>query len=313
MEDNTEEKTEEKTEKSEEIIEEMIGEREEEKRPSDGKFYRGLLTAFIIGVIMILGALVYLWFLLKDYEMCLADNMVSAISEKYSGDDIYYYEDSQRGSDLKRYHVQDGNKRLATVILEPEGERTAFDHQRYRVVSIQNEKYHENDVMQIVAEIPEEPVEEEPAPEENSVSSDSVSGDRAEETEEEVSLPVTPEEEEAVTQLAKSYVNVYAPFSTIKEIGDLRSKVLSHIKKDTNLYTRLQSYSNNWGQNVSSYDFGETVVTNIKKTGEHTYSCDVASVFITNSADWGVKRSYDLTYIMEMEETDGKLLLTSVE
>ena len=54
-------------------------------------------------------------------------------------------------------------------------------------------------------------------------------------------------------------------------------------------------------------------VTNIKKTGENTYKCDVASEFITSNADWGVKRSYDLTYIMEMEETDGKLLLTSVE
>ena len=40
------------------------------------------------------------------------------------------------------------------------------------------------------------------------------------------------EEEEAVKQLAESYVKVYAPFSTIKDIGDLRSRVLALIKND---------------------------------------------------------------------------------
>ena len=272
----------------------------------------------MVGVILIAGALVYLWFLLKDYEICLADNIAAEVADGYDGEDIYYYEDSDRSSDLKRYHVQDGDRRLATVILEPEGGKTSFNHQRYRVVSIINEKNHEDDIMQPVPDPPAEPAPEDETLQDpgaaKAVSGDSVSGNDAEKTdEEEPSLPVTDEEEEAVKQLAESYVNVYAPFSTIKEIGDLRSKVLSHIRKDTNLYNRLQNYRNDWGQNVSSYTVSDTVVTNIKKTGENTYKCDVASVFTTNSADWGVKRSYDLTYIMEMEETDGKLLLTSVE
>lgn len=287
----------------------------EEKKPNDTKFYKGLLTAFLICLVLIIGALAYLWFFLKDYEECLAENVASKISKEYSGSDIYYYEDSERGSDLKRFRIQDGDRRLATVILEPEGEKTGFDHQKYRIVSIQNEKHHEDDIMQIVEEPAPEPEEEE-MPEEEALSENmaddgTVSGDEA--GEEEVSLPITAEEEEAVKQLAESYVKVYAPFSTIKDIGDLRSRVLALIKNDTNLYTRLKAYSNNWGQNVNGYDFGETVVTNIKKTGENSYRCDVASEFITSSADWGVKRSYDLTYIMEMEEVDGKLLITSVE
>ena len=291
----------------------------EEKKTKDTEFYKGLLVAFLVGVILIAGALAYLWFLLKDYEECLADNLASQISKEYSGDDIYYYEDSDRASDVKRYRIQDGDKRLATVILEPDGAKTSFDHQRYRVVSIQNEKYHENDVMQIIAEEAEAADAEgslaEETAEDESVSENTVSADEtgSPDGEEQVSLPVTAEEEEAVKQLAESYVKVYAPFSTIKEIGDLRSRVLALIKPETNLYTRLKAYSNNWGQNVNGYDFGQTVVTNIKKTGENTYRCDVASEFITSSADWGVKRSYDLTYIMEMEETDGKLLITSVE
>lgn len=287
----------------------------EEKKPNDTKFYKGLLTAFLICLVLIIGALAYLWFFLKDYEECLAENVASKISKEYSGSDIYYYEDSERGSDLKRFRIQDGDRRLATVILEPEGDKTGFDHQKYRIVSIQNEKHHEDDIMQIVEEPAPEPEEEE-MPEEEALSENmaddgTVSGDEA--GEEEVSLPITAEEEEAVKQLAESYVKVYAPFSTIKDIGDLRSRVLALIKNDTNLYTRLKAYSNNWGQNVNGYDFGETVVTNIKKTGENSYRCDVASEFITSSADWGVKRSYDLTYIMEMEEVDGKLLITSVE
>ncbi len=287
----------------------------EEKKTNDTKFYKGLLTAFLIGLVLIIGSLIYLWFFLKDYEECLAENVASEISKEYSGNDIYYYEDSDRTSDLKRFRIQDGDRRLATVILEPEGERTDFDHQRYRVLSVQNERYHEDDIMQIVAEPAQEAAKEEPAADEtaseNMADEGTVSGDEADE--EEVSLPITEEEEEAVKQLAESYVKVYAPFSTIKDIGDLRSKVLALIKNDTNLYTRLKAYSNNWGQNVNGYDFGETVVTNIKKTGEQTYRCDVASEFITSNADWGVKRSYDLTYIMEMEEVDGKLLITSVE
>ena len=293
-------------------------EKKEENRSADIKFYKGLLVAFVVGVILIAGALVYLWFLLKDYEICLADNIAAEVADGYDGDDIYYYEDSDRSSDLKRYHIQDGDRRLATVTLEPEGGKTSFNHQKYRVVSIINEKNHEDDIMQPVPDPPAEPVPEDETSQDpgaaEAISEDSVSGNDAEKTdEEEPSLPVTEEEEEAVKQLAESYVNVYAPFSTIKEIGDLRSKVLSHIRKDTNLYNRLQNYRNDWGQNVSSYTVTDTVVTNIKKTGENTYKCDVASVFTTNSADWGVKRSYDLTYIMEMEETDGKLLLTSVE
>lgn len=291
----------------------------EEKKTSDIKFYKGLLTAFLIGVAVIAGALAYLWFFLKDYEECLPDNLASEISQKYSGSDIYYYEDTDRSSGLKRFRVQDGNKRLATILLEPDGEKTSFDHQPYRVLSVQKEKHSEDDLMQIITASAEGSKEEGSAPEieENPIteSSDSVSDNMSDSPgeEEEESLPITAEEEESVKQLADSYVKVYAPFSTIKEIGDLRSKVLSHIKQDTNLYSRLKSYSNNWGQNVSGYDFGQTVVTNIKKTGEKTYRCDVASEFITVSADWGVKRSYDLTYIMEMEEVDGKLLLTSVE
>ncbi len=281
----------------------------EEKKPGDIKFYKGLLIAFLIGLAVIIAILVYFWAFLKDYEECLAENIANETMQGYSGSDLYYYEDSDRTSELKRFRIQDGDKRLATLILEPEGEKTAFDHQRYRILYIENERNPENDVMKVVEVKAEEPVDE--AVSVNEVSENTVSGDET--VEEEVSLPITAEEEEAVKALAESYVKVYAPFSTIKEIGDLRSRVLALIKKDTNLYQRLASYTNSWGQNVNGYDFGETTVTNIKKTGDNTYKCDVTSEFITSSADWGVTRSYDLTYKMEMEDCEGNLLITSVE
>ena len=284
----------------------------EEEKGSDLKFYKGLLAAFVVGIILITGLLIYLWLFLKDYEECLAENAVKEVAESCRGADIYYYEDTVRGSGQKRFYIQDGDTRLATVILEPSGKPTAFDHQRYRVSYIEKEKRPEDDIMQIVAQT-ETQMPEESVPEGNeSVSGNTVSGDETD-GEEEPSLPVTDEEKDAVKNLAESYVKVYAPFSTIKEIGDLRTRVLALIKKDTNLYDRLKSYQNGWGQAVNGYDFGETEVTDIKKTADNGYSCDVASEFITNSANYGVNRTYDLTYHMEMEYVDGTLLITIVE
>ena len=291
----------------------------EEKKSSDIKFYKGLLIALIVGLFLIFCVLLYLWLFLRDYEACYPDYLAAKTAKNYSGDDIYYYEDSIRGSGQKRYRIQDGDRRLATLVLVPDGASTAYNHQKYRISAIIDEKDPTDDVMQVVAEtdIPEESVNfEENATE---VSSDEaeksdMSGNAADLPEEDVpSLPITDDEKNAVTALAESYVKVYAPFSTIKEIGELRSQVLALIKKDTNLYKRLSAYSNSWGQNVNGYEVANTTVTNIKKTSENTYTCDVASEFITSSADWGVKRTYDLTYYMEMEDTDGKLLLTSVE
>ncbi len=281
----------------------------EEKKPVDKKFYIGLLISCVSGLFLIAGLLTYLWLGLIDYEECFADNIIEELSERYSGNDIYFYEDTVKGSGVKRYRIQDGDKRLATVILEPDGPRTGFDHQKYKVLFVENEKDTLNDAMQVV-DTSELLLQSEETDEENTVSGN-VSENDAEE--EKPSLPITPEEETEVSELAQAYVKVYAPFSTIKDIGDLRSKVLSMIKEDTTLYERLKTYHNEWGQNVSKYDFGDTEVKNIKKTGENEYECDVESKFITSSADWGVKRDYDMSYHMMMERTDSGLLLTSVE
>ncbi len=278
-----------------------------EEDRGDKKFYKGLLIAFASGLVVIIIILSYLWLLLKDYEACLPDNLVSEIMENYPGSDKYFYEDTVKDSGMKRFRIQDGDKRVATVFLEPVGLLTGFDHQKYRVLYVQDERDHTNDIMQIVQVFD--------ITEQENEADQSVRTDEAgtEDASEEPSLPMTEDEENAIRSLAESYVKVYAPFSTIKDIGDLRSKVLSFIKPDTNLYERLKSYHNEWGQNVNGYDFGETTVLNIKKTGEKNYECDVESEFRTSSADWGVKRSYDLTYHMEMEDVDGTLLLTSVE
>ena len=292
-------------------VEELIEEENitEEKKPGDKTFYTGLLIAFAAGLFVIAGLLFYLWLFLKDYEACLADNIVADISGRYEGSDIYFYEDTLRGSGVKRFRIQDGNKRLATVMLEPDGTESSFDHKKYRVLYIENEKDPSDDIMQVVETPPVSETPEQDVSEDASLSENTVSDDETEKP----SLPITPEEEEAVRSLAESYVKVYAPFSTIKDIGDLRSKVLALIKEDTNLYERLKTYKNEWGLAVNGYNFGETKVSDIKKTGENEYECDVESEFITSSANYGVSRSYEMTYHMEMENVDGSLKMTSVE
>ncbi len=265
------------------------------------KFYIGALIGFGAACLVVFLLLCYFWLFLKDYEACLPSHIVETLMQNYSGGDLYYYEDSTPGEDARVYRIVNGNRRVSTITLVPDGKKTFFGHQNYKVGAVEDEA-------------PAEPMQlTEGMSVWETLQAEQAEAATSGEEEEEISLPVTEEEEKAVTEAAEAFMKAYSPFATFKNTGNYRSAVLALVEKDTELYEKLGSYVNSWGQNVSSYDFSDFVTEEIRKTSDTTYECNASCKFNIKNADWGVSRPYDLSYHLVFSNSSGSYLVKEME
>lgn len=271
--------------------------------PKESKFYIGALIGFAASCLILALLLCWFWYFIKDYEECLPSNVMETVMESYHGGDLYYFENSAPGSEEKSYKIQDGNRMLAEVTLIPAGKKTLFGRQKYQVQEIREaerpEPMVEAEGETVWAKVQRE-AEEKAAQEENG-------------EEEKERLPITEEEEQQVAEAAEAFIRAYSPFATVKNTGEYRAPVLALLKEDTELYDALKSYVNDWGQNISSYDFSDMEITEIIKTSEKDYECDASCVFSIRNADWGLSRPYDLSYHLNMTLEDGALKISAMQ
>ncbi len=268
------------------------------------KFYIGTLIGFAGAVLLLTLGLLWFWFYIRDYEKCLPNSLVEQVMSNYSGSDLYYYENSSPGSEQKHFRIQNGDRKVADVTLVPAKRKSAFGRIQYTVGEVKEAEKPEPMVPAEGESVWDEVLREQAEAEEEA----SGSGE-----EEKPSLPVSEEEKEQVAAVAEQFIRAYAPFATFKNTGAYRAPVLELLKSDTELYEKLGSYVNGWGQNVSSYDFSDMNVENVIKTSETDYECDATCNFIIKNADWGISRPYELSYHLDLSSEDGQYRISGME